>query len=74
MMWIMETIKRVELVEINGIKFEVEKEYFYDNDLKEYYVDVALGNKNLQKMEDKYNRIIKSLNDNKLEEKQENIY
>lgn len=69
MWWIMETIKRVELVEINGIKFEVEKEYFYDNDLKEYYVDVALGNKNLQKMKDEYNKIIKSLNDNKLEEK-----
>lgn len=43
-----------ELVEYKGIKFYVKLEYYYDKELNEYYADVELANKNLEKIKKAY--------------------
>lgn len=51
--------KKKELCEYEGIKFEVELEYYYDDMIGEYYyVDSELGNENLRKIREEYGKII----------------
>ena len=41
------------------IEFEIELEYYYDEKLNEFYVDRELGNRNLKKIQDKINSLMK---------------
>ncbi len=53
----MKTVKKIETVEYKKSKIDVELEYYYDDDLEEYYVDEELGNSNLRKIRNEYRRI-----------------
>ena len=53
----MKKVIRVEEVEFKNSVFNVELEYYYDEDLEEEYVDVNLGNDNLRKIRNEYRRI-----------------
>jgi putative zinc finger/helix-turn-helix YgiT family protein len=48
--------KKIEEVEFKNCKFNVELEYYYDEDIEEYYVDKELGNKNLRNIRNEYRR------------------
>ena len=48
--------KRIEEIEFKNCKFNVELEYYYDEDIEEYYVDEKLGNENLRKIRNEYRR------------------
>ena len=37
----------------DDIEFEIQLEFYYDENLNEFYVDKELGNKNLKKIKDK---------------------
>ena len=52
----MQTYKRLEEVEFKNKKFDVELEYYYDEDLEEYYVDQELGDKNLRLIRNEYRK------------------
>ena len=64
----MEIFKKIELCEYKDIKFEVELEYYFDDFLKEYYVDVTLGNENLRRIRNAYRKIKGLLTDNEIKE------
>lgn len=49
-------IKRQEEIEYKNSKFMVELEYYYDEDLEEFYVDEKLGNENLRTIRNEYRR------------------
>lgn len=53
----MKKVIRLEEVEFKNSVFNVELEYYYDEDLEEEYVDVNLGNDNLRKIRNEYRRI-----------------
>ena len=51
-------IKRIiEEVEFKNSKFNVELEYYFDEELQEYLLDEELGNRNLRKIRNEYRRI-----------------
>ena len=60
----MKIYKLKEICEYKDLTFEVELEYYFDDFLKTYYVDVHLGNKNLQTIKNKYQEIKLSLTKN----------
>lgn len=64
----METFKKIEKCEYKDIYFNVELEYYYDDMLDEYYVDVELGNKNLKKIRNEYRKIKNLLTDDNIKE------
>ena len=53
----MKKTKIIEEVEIKKFKFKVELEYYYDEELEEYFVDEELGNANLRKIRNEYRRL-----------------
>ena len=57
-----------EQCEYKDIKFEIELEYYYDQVIEEYYVDVELGNENLKKIRNEYRRIKGLLLDDEIKE------
>lgn len=62
----MDKIKKIEICEYKGLKFEVEQEYYFDDFLKAEYVDVNLGNKNLRKIRNEYRKINNLLTDDEI--------
>lgn len=64
----MEKFKKTELCEYKNIQFEVELEYYYDDIIDEYYVDIELGNENLRKIRNEYRTINKLLLDNEIKD------
>ena len=59
----MKIFKLVEQCEYKDLLFDVELEYYYDELLKEYYVDCKLGNENLRKIRNTYRSIKNLLSD-----------
>ena len=47
----------LEHVKIGLVEFDVKLSYFYNEEYDYFYVDEELGNKNLQKIKDKYNEL-----------------
>lgn len=64
----MDKIKKIEICEYKGLKFEVEQEYYFDDFLKAEYVDVNLGNKNLRKIRNEYRKINNLLTDDEIKQ------
>ena len=56
----MKKIKIVEHCWYKDLEFDIELDYYFDEELQEYLLDVELGNKNLQKIRDKYNELKKT--------------
>ncbi len=52
----MEKVKKIEEVEVKGIKLKVELTYYYDKDNDMLYDDVVLGNKNLATIRNAYRK------------------
>lgn len=52
----MKTEKKVEKIKFKSCEFNVELEYYYDEDIEEYYVDEKLGNENLRRIRNEYRR------------------
>lgn len=50
-------VKINECVEYKNKKFNIELEYYYDEELEDYYTDVKLGNENLRKIRNEYRRL-----------------
>ena len=50
----MEPIKRVEELEVKGVKIEVELSYYYNKEANIFYDDVKLGNENLRTIRNAY--------------------
>lgn len=59
----MDRLKKIEICEYKGLKFEVEQEYYFDEFLNSEYVDVDLGNENLRKIRNEYRKINNLLTD-----------
>lgn len=57
-----------EECEYKDIKFNLELEYYFDEDIKEYYVDTLLGNENLRKIRNEYRKIKGLLQDYEIKE------
>lgn len=49
--------KKIEEVEFKNSRFTVELEYYFDEDIEEYFLDEELGNKNLRKIRNEYRRL-----------------
>ena len=62
----MEIIKKIEEVEVKGIKLKVELSYYYDKDNDLTYDDVTLGNKNLAIIRNDYRRVTGLLTDTEI--------
>lgn len=60
--------KKIETVEFKKCKFDLELEYYYDEDLEEEYVDTELGNENLRKIRNEYRRLNNLLLDYKIKQ------
>lgn len=50
-------VKIKENVEYKNKKFDIELEYYYDEELEDYYTDVELANINLRKIRNEYRKI-----------------
>lgn len=59
----METIIKIEEMEIKGKKIKVEQEYYYDKDIDEYFDDEKLGNENLKRIRNAYRKETDLLSD-----------
>ena len=64
----MKIFKFIEKCEYKDLIFDVELEYYYDDIINEYYVDVSLGNENLKRIRNEYRRLKKLLTDNEIKE------
>ncbi len=59
----MELVKRLEEVELKGVKFDVELTYYYDKTNDIYYDDEKLGNENLKQIRNEYRKKMNLLTD-----------
>lgn len=64
----METIIKIEEIEIKGKKIKVEQEYYYDKDIDEYFDDEKLGNENLRRIRNAYRKETGLLSDTEIKD------
>lgn len=64
----MDRLKKIEICEYKGLKFEVEQEYYFDEFLNSEYVDVDLGNENLRKIRNEFRKRSNLLTDDEIKQ------